>query len=260
MPTADGECWQEKRLSTPPNSNLAPPGWYMLFVVENHVPSIAQWISIGGDPANFRNYHPLNPGFKAQDVPGPGVTPQQCANSLNTDVADIAATRAKVIEDARLAKVASDERARRAREAAEERARLSREAEDERSRLLAEETAARLAAENLARQIVEEKRIADLREAGELAAAQAAERALSAQIAADKAAAEKLVADRAKLAKDLEDARLAKIAEEAKLAKEAADEAAALLIDEKTSTTVDSSGIKVVPFGFVMVLALSLLA
>jgi hypothetical protein len=83
IPNGAGECWQEKRLSTPPNSNIAPPGWYMLFVVENQVPSISQWISLGGDPANFRNYHPLNPGIKQQDVPGPGIAPEVCAASLS---------------------------------------------------------------------------------------------------------------------------------------------------------------------------------
>jgi hypothetical protein len=30
------------------NPNLAPPGWYMLFVVgTNGVPSVAKWVKIG---------------------------------------------------------------------------------------------------------------------------------------------------------------------------------------------------------------------
>jgi hypothetical protein len=31
----------------PQNRNLAPPGWYMLFLVDNNgVPSVARWIQV----------------------------------------------------------------------------------------------------------------------------------------------------------------------------------------------------------------------
>ncbi|KAJ3126498.1 hypothetical protein HK098_007480 [Nowakowskiella sp. JEL0407] len=38
-------------LTTPPNANVCPPGWYMLFVLDNGVPSIAKWVRVGGDPS-----------------------------------------------------------------------------------------------------------------------------------------------------------------------------------------------------------------
>jgi len=34
--------------TVPQNPNLAPPGWYMLFLVDNNgVPSVANWILLG---------------------------------------------------------------------------------------------------------------------------------------------------------------------------------------------------------------------
>lgn len=39
-------------LNVTSNPNLAPPGWYMLFAVDaNGVPSVAEWIHLGGPPA-----------------------------------------------------------------------------------------------------------------------------------------------------------------------------------------------------------------
>ncbi|MFJ2175507.1 galactose oxidase-like domain-containing protein [Streptomyces sp. NPDC087851] len=39
-------------LNVTTNPNLAPPGWYMLFAVDaNGIPSIAEWIHLGGPPA-----------------------------------------------------------------------------------------------------------------------------------------------------------------------------------------------------------------
>ncbi|MFJ2110516.1 galactose oxidase-like domain-containing protein [Streptomyces sp. NPDC087850] len=39
-------------LNVTSNPNLAPPGWYMLFAVDaNGVPSIAEWVHLGGPPA-----------------------------------------------------------------------------------------------------------------------------------------------------------------------------------------------------------------
>ncbi|KAJ3085000.1 hypothetical protein HK102_000408 [Quaeritorhiza haematococci] len=40
----------------PPNANIAPPGWYMLFVLDGPTPSEAAWVWVGGDPANFAAY------------------------------------------------------------------------------------------------------------------------------------------------------------------------------------------------------------
>ena len=31
------------------NSNIAPPGWYMLFVQNANGPSAAQWVHVGGN-------------------------------------------------------------------------------------------------------------------------------------------------------------------------------------------------------------------
>jgi hypothetical protein len=32
----------------PQNPNIAPPGWYMLFLVDNNgVPSVARWMRLG---------------------------------------------------------------------------------------------------------------------------------------------------------------------------------------------------------------------
>jgi hypothetical protein len=45
-------------VTAPPNGNIAPPGWYMLFVVVGGVPSVAEWVQIGGDPSGFASYPP----------------------------------------------------------------------------------------------------------------------------------------------------------------------------------------------------------
>ena len=35
------------RVTSPPNANWAPPGWYMLFLVNSTgVPSVASWIQV----------------------------------------------------------------------------------------------------------------------------------------------------------------------------------------------------------------------
>jgi hypothetical protein len=42
-------------LNVTSNPNLAPPGWYMLFAVDaNGVPSVAEWVRLGGPPAMAR--------------------------------------------------------------------------------------------------------------------------------------------------------------------------------------------------------------
>jgi hypothetical protein len=40
-------------LVTPPTPEVAPPGWYLLFANCDGIPSVAQWVQIGGDPAKF---------------------------------------------------------------------------------------------------------------------------------------------------------------------------------------------------------------
>ncbi|KAL3899205.1 MAG: hypothetical protein SGCHY_002215 [Lobulomycetales sp.] len=54
-------CYQEFTATTPPRAALAPPGWYLLFVVEDKVPSEGQWMQLGGDPANFKDFLPSSP-------------------------------------------------------------------------------------------------------------------------------------------------------------------------------------------------------
>ena len=40
----------------PTSPNVVPPGWYMIFVTDNEMPGIAQWIRVGNDPAQLQNY------------------------------------------------------------------------------------------------------------------------------------------------------------------------------------------------------------
>lgn len=40
-------------VTTPPNVNLCPPGWFQMFVLDGPTPSRAQWVRIGGDPAGL---------------------------------------------------------------------------------------------------------------------------------------------------------------------------------------------------------------
>lgn len=53
-------------VTAPPNAHVAGgPGWFMMFVMgSNGVPSIAEWVRIGGDPAglgNWPNYDDFQP-------------------------------------------------------------------------------------------------------------------------------------------------------------------------------------------------------
>lgn len=43
---------------SPPNSDILPPGWYMLFVMDGPTPAVATWIQVGGDPANVGAFAP----------------------------------------------------------------------------------------------------------------------------------------------------------------------------------------------------------
>jgi hypothetical protein len=49
-------------ITAPPNAHVCPPGWYMLYVLDNGTPSYSQWVRIGGDPAGIGNW-PSLPDF-----------------------------------------------------------------------------------------------------------------------------------------------------------------------------------------------------
>jgi hypothetical protein len=42
----------------PPDAKVCPPGWFMLFLLNGPTPSLAQWVRIGGDPAQLGNWPP----------------------------------------------------------------------------------------------------------------------------------------------------------------------------------------------------------
>ncbi|KAL8907519.1 MAG: hypothetical protein Q9171_005811 [Xanthocarpia ochracea] len=54
-------------ITTPPNKNVCPPGWYQLFLLDGPTPSISTWVRIGGDPAGLGNWPP-GPTFKKPGV------------------------------------------------------------------------------------------------------------------------------------------------------------------------------------------------
>lgn len=57
-------------VTAPPNAHVCPPGWFQVFALNAAgVPSTAQWVRIGGDPANLGAW-PNAPEFF--DVPGSG--------------------------------------------------------------------------------------------------------------------------------------------------------------------------------------------
>jgi hypothetical protein len=43
-------------LHAPPTPQVTPSGWYVLFVLDGDVPAIAQWVRLGGDPANLAQW------------------------------------------------------------------------------------------------------------------------------------------------------------------------------------------------------------
>ncbi|KAF2205966.1 copper radical oxidase [Delitschia confertaspora ATCC 74209] len=54
-------------VTAPPNSHVCPPGWFQMFALNKaSVPSVAEWVRIGGDPAGLGNW-PVGPSF---NVPG----------------------------------------------------------------------------------------------------------------------------------------------------------------------------------------------
>lgn len=54
-------------VTAPPNSNISPPAWYQMFVLDGPTPSHAVWVRIGGDPAGLGNWPDL-PGFTKPGV------------------------------------------------------------------------------------------------------------------------------------------------------------------------------------------------
>lgn len=53
-------------IDAPPNGNIAPPGWYQLFILDGGVPAVGVYVRIGGDPASLGNW-PVSDYF---NVPG----------------------------------------------------------------------------------------------------------------------------------------------------------------------------------------------
>ncbi|KAI1097816.1 putative glyoxal oxidase [Jackrogersella minutella] len=51
----------------PPNVNIAPPGWYQIYVVQDGIPAVGTYVRIGGDPGQLGNWPPYD------DFTRPGV-------------------------------------------------------------------------------------------------------------------------------------------------------------------------------------------
>jgi len=45
-------------VDAPPSGNVAPPGWYQMFVLDGGIPAIGTYVRIGGDPAELGNWPP----------------------------------------------------------------------------------------------------------------------------------------------------------------------------------------------------------
>jgi hypothetical protein len=43
-------------VTAPPNAHVAPPGWFMFFVLDGPTPAVGQFIRIGKDPGNIGNW------------------------------------------------------------------------------------------------------------------------------------------------------------------------------------------------------------
>lgn len=50
-------------ITAPPNAHVAPPGWFMLFVLDGPTPSVGQFIRIGKDPAKIGDWPSNLPAF-----------------------------------------------------------------------------------------------------------------------------------------------------------------------------------------------------
>ena len=56
-------------ITAPPNAHQAPPGWFMLFILNGPTPSVGQFIRIGGDPGKIGDWPAKIPAF----APLPGM-------------------------------------------------------------------------------------------------------------------------------------------------------------------------------------------
>jgi len=57
-------------VTAPPGPHICPPGWYQLFALDGAgVPSMADWVRVGGDPGNLGAWPANSPDFT---VPGSG--------------------------------------------------------------------------------------------------------------------------------------------------------------------------------------------
>lgn len=54
--------WMRCTVKVPPNTNVCPPGWFQLFVLDGPTPSTSVYVRIGGDPASLGNW-PNYPDF-----------------------------------------------------------------------------------------------------------------------------------------------------------------------------------------------------
>ncbi|UYQ64101.1 galactose oxidase-like domain-containing protein [Streptomyces peucetius] len=77
-------------LNVTSNPNLAPPGWYMLFAVDaNGVPSVAEWVHLGGPPAMARAAAAEHPSAHvhefADDLSGATKKPGKKRTSVEVD-------------------------------------------------------------------------------------------------------------------------------------------------------------------------------
>ncbi|KAH6679416.1 hypothetical protein B0J14DRAFT_649805 [Halenospora varia] len=53
-------------ITAPPSAHVAPPTWYMVFILDGPTPSAAQWVRMGGanaDAAGLGNW-PASPDFQ----------------------------------------------------------------------------------------------------------------------------------------------------------------------------------------------------
>ncbi|KAI1203068.1 WSC domain-containing protein [Nemania serpens] len=49
-------------VTAPPNKYICPPGWYQLFILQDGIPAVGQYVRIGGDPGQLGNW-PTATGF-----------------------------------------------------------------------------------------------------------------------------------------------------------------------------------------------------
>lgn len=54
-------------ITAPPNSRICPPGWFQLWVLDGGIPSLSQFVRIGGDPARLGEWPNIG-GFKLPGV------------------------------------------------------------------------------------------------------------------------------------------------------------------------------------------------